>query len=782
VPSILTLARDLDRAVIADSIWTTAGNAPLGLTANGLLVLGSFWISRHGFKQPRGLAAALASGVVFWTACTLGVEGLGSAGALSLGAMLAWGAAVAGIGGVLRWLRAETAPGPEGESSGERISWDALICLALVASAALMLGLRSLLLAVKVVSDGPIYHLYFAARWWKAGRLFLVAAPFGENAATYFPANGDAWFAWLMTTWGGDRLAKVGQAPFLVLASVAAYGCARRLGAGRSASLVATCWFASSTPLLLFSFEPNVDTIFVAGYLMAAFFFLQAAIGEGDTRAYCLGALAAGAALGTKAVGVVFIPPLLALAFAALLVQAVGARTKLARALVILLAAIASGGFWFIRNALLTGNPLYPLEIRLLGRTVWPGWYGPEAMHTSPYYLPFGDWRALGDTLLAVLDPRLTPVWIAGLVGGWLVKAPTRLGERRYLATFSIMAVANILLYWVCIPYRTQQRFMLQALGLAVVPLAVTFERWRWLRKTAAFLLWAHLLTPQPWPFPASERGGPWDLTPVVPNLVSGSIPLMSRIERLTSDQGSIGSCLSLGLTCGICLVAVFMVAAWGGGRISARPARPGYRWTSAVVASCIFLLLGYLDVGRDGIDPRVGFYPPFREFWRGWLNLEFWSGPAGSRVAYAGTNIPYYLLASGLRNEVRYVNIDCHRDWLLHDYHRDAMRKGNGNWPNSRPGWDRIQPDLQAWLDNLEAEGIELVVVTYVNTSEGSHNVAAQDDFPIERTWADSHPHRFEALYGERENDPWFRLYRFRPAKAVKISAARTDLGAGSH
>ena len=47
--------------------------------------------------------------------------------------------------------------------------------------------MRSLLLAVKVVSDGPIYHLYFAARWWKAGRLILVAAPFGENAATYFP-------------------------------------------------------------------------------------------------------------------------------------------------------------------------------------------------------------------------------------------------------------------------------------------------------------------------------------------------------------------------------------------------------------------------------------------------------------------------------------------------------------------------------------------------------------------------------------------------------------------
>ena len=159
-----------------------------------------------------------------------------------------------------------------------------MISLSLLLTAILVLGMKSLLLAVKVVSDGPIYHLYFAARWWKAGRLFLVASPFGENAATYFPANGDVWFTWLMATWGGDRLAKVGQVPFLVLASMAVFGCARRLGAGRSASLVATCWFASSTPLLLFSFEPNVDTIFVAGYLMAAYFFLAASRGDGRYR------------------------------------------------------------------------------------------------------------------------------------------------------------------------------------------------------------------------------------------------------------------------------------------------------------------------------------------------------------------------------------------------------------------------------------------------------------------------------------------------------------------
>src|SRR5262249_47298416 len=156
--------------------------------------------------------------------------------------------------------------------------------------------------------------------------------------------------------------------------------------------------------------------------------------------------------------------------------------------------------------------------------------------------------------------------------------------------------------------------------------------------------------------------------------------------------------------------------------------------------------------------------YPPsFPDFYIGWLNFDARSGPAGSRVAYAGTNLPYYLLGKGLRNEVRYVNIDRHRDWLLHDYHRDARAPGLGSSPDCRPGWDRIQPDYQAWLENLDAEGIQLLVVTRVNPVEGSYNVADPEQFPIERRWAESHPDRFELLYGEKEKDPWFRLYRVR-------------------
>ena len=289
----------------------------LGLIANGLLILGAWWVAGHGLRHFGLLDRFLAGSVLAVAWCLWGLEILGTIGLMTLGPLLAWSAGLFVIGLVLRQVRPQLPAIHQGKVEPP---WraEALISMALVVWICVGLGSQSLLLPVKVVSDGPIYHLYFAARWWKAGRLFLVAAPFGENAATYFPANGDLWFAWLMTTWGGDQLARVGQAPFLLIAAFSTFATARLLGAGRNAAAIATCWFLSSTPLLLFSFEANVDTIFVAEYLVAVYFFLLFLLAESDRSALWIGGLAAGIAAGTKPVGIVFIAPLLALLLAAI--------------------------------------------------------------------------------------------------------------------------------------------------------------------------------------------------------------------------------------------------------------------------------------------------------------------------------------------------------------------------------------------------------------------------------------------------------------------------------
>jgi hypothetical protein len=294
----------------------------------------------------------------------------------------------------------------------------------------------------------------------------------------------------------------------------------------------------------------------------------------------------------------------------------------------------------------------------------------------------------------------------------------------------------------------------------------MTLDRAAWLRRGAVVLLALHLLTPQGWPFGGPDGALPGDVTPLIPNGVSDPVSMSTRVGAAVQANAAKRSALPLVLIAGIVVAAVVMVWAWG--RIWADPRRSGGRvkFAAALGSLALLLVLGALDAGILGVDSRLTFYPVFADFFRGWLALESRSGVAGSRVAYAGTNVPYYLLGQGLRNQVRYINIDRHRDWLLHDYHREARAQGKGTWPNSRPGWDRVRPDYRAWLGNLEAEGIQLLVVTRVNPAEGAHNAADSENFPIERQWADAHPERFEPIYGQAENDPWFRLYRLRRPK----------------
>ena len=741
-------------------LWTLLLNGGLGLAA--------YLAARDLFAQPRGWPRWLGTIVLGWAWLTVGMEVLGAAGFLARGPLLGW----VGLGLILARLGRGVGRREEGLGQAVKLprathtwGWDGVLAVGLVTWAVATPVASSLLGPVKVVSDGPIYHLYFAARWWKAGQLELIATPFGENAATYFPAVGDLWFTWLMVGWGGDRLAKVGQVPFLLIAGLTAYALARRLGARRPSAIVAAAWFVSSTPLLLFSTEANVDTLFVAAYLLALAFYLRHALGDDGTASLIIGSLAAGSALGMKPTGLVFVPPLLLFGLASAVIRGKGWRSRTAGVLAVGIGALAVAGFWYARNFFLTGNPLYPLQLEAFGRVWLAGWFGPEVMLLSKYYVPMSDLRSLGDILLAVLDPRLVPFWAAALAGAWTWRARDRSSLDRWVWAASGLAVLNVALYWVAIPYRTQQRFMLQALGLAAVPLARMFDRSRSVRAAGVALLAVHLLTHQAWPLGEAGREPPWDLSRLIPNAVPGLISLPASRGQLQAVVAQPGALWGLAEVLAVGIAALGVAWAWSASSGTKGPFR-------AWLACLALILVAGLVANPWGAGPIVRFYPYFPDYLRGWLQLEQRSGPTGVRVAYAGTNIPYYLMGVGLRNDVRYVNVDAHPGWLLHDYHREACRAASRpvTWEHPRPGWDRIHPDYLAWLANLHAEQVRVLVVARANPEEGAHNVADREGFPVERQWAETHPETFEALYGVTERDPQFRLYRLRgvPAPAA--------------
>ncbi len=118
------------------------------------------------------------------------------------------------------------------------------------------------------------------------------------------------------------------------------------------------------------------------------------------------------------------------------------------------------------------------MHLEFFGRRSSAGWYDSEAMRSSRYYIPRQNWRVLVDILVVVVDPRLAPFWVAAILGGVADRAFSR--SRRlqgWVWAFSALALVQIAMYWLLIPYRTQQRFMLQGLGLGVVPLARLLDR-----------------------------------------------------------------------------------------------------------------------------------------------------------------------------------------------------------------------------------------------------------------------------------------------------------------
>jgi len=732
------------------------------------LALGGTLAARRVFRLPPGLPALLAAVVLAWAWLTVGMIGLGTVGWLGRGPVLGWSL----MGLAAGWLatRGRTLPDPPDPSpNGGGWSVEAAAAVGLMLWAAIVFLIPSLIFPVKVVSDGPIYHLYFAARWWQAGRIELVPTPFGESAAPYFPAVGDLWLTWLFILDGGDRLARVGQSPFLGIAAATMYATARRLGAGTSSSAIATAWFVTVMPLLIFSFEPNVDTIFVAGYLMAVYFAMRHLLGDDGPGSLVLSGLAAGGAWGTKATGIVFIPPLLALISLAVMTRPGPLRLRVGRALIVLTTPFLLEGYWPIRNAWLTGNPLYPLVISAFGRTVFPGWYGSGAMPTSPYYIDGADLASFIDILLLVFDPRLAPVWVLAVAGAWRV-GKTRSPEVRAVWACAGLALANIVLFWAAIPYRTQQRFLLHGAGLAAVPLAMLFDRGRVVRWIAVALLAIHVLTPQVWPFPSPEGRPPWDLSDLIPNTTPAFVRFAPAIEAVRGRDP-----LAAEWGRGRLLVGCGCLAAGGMVGLAMKRQRLG----SAVLGGWLVLLgVGEASLTAPArLEPWRFRFPDFRDYLAGWIELELRTGRGGVRIAYSGTNLPYYLMGPGFRNQVRYVNVDDHPDWLLHDYHRAAPALGlSASWPDTRPNWERARPDYEAWLENLRAGGIELLVVTRANPNEGRLNPYDREGFPIERAWADARPDRFILLH----EDPSFRLYAVRPGP--KMGSGPTDRPASPH
>jgi Dolichyl-phosphate-mannose-protein mannosyltransferase len=227
--------------------------------------------------------------------------------------------------------------------------------------------------------DAIAYHLSAPKEWLAAGRIF----PIWWDWNTFQPFATEFHEALGQAVWNG-RAAMVVAALLGVFSVCCIYGLVRDL-AGRAAAMVAALvWVAQG--MFVWESTGGFVELALAGFVALAAWHLVSLHRTGRGQDALWAGLAAGAAAGTKYHGLIFVP-----VFALLAVLLVQRRRPLVLGLFAAGTCVALP--WYMRNWIVTGNPLYPFAAGVFGgRYLDAGARYDLNQSLSAYGLP-GIWR-----------------------------------------------------------------------------------------------------------------------------------------------------------------------------------------------------------------------------------------------------------------------------------------------------------------------------------------------------------------------------------------------------
>ncbi len=576
--------------------------------------------------------------------------------------------------------------------------------------------------------DPFIYHLTFPASWLKAGRIVYVPLPYGAQAASYYPFNMELFYLWLMAPLRTDFLVNFGQVPSLLLAGLALAALARETGIGKPGAMVGAAVTMLAPCFIQQATVARVDIAFAAWFLLSLYYALR----WGRTRRaghLALFGAAVGLLIGTKPIGVLysFLPGLLF----AFQLKGRGAARAAADVCAALALALAFGGFWHVRNWLATGNPVFPLDVKLFGATIFPGAYGRGAMrafHSSdPMELPRIGYFYLGFWLEAFLIFSGGAAMITGFV----------FGRRRIRGRLFLLAAPwlVIVLFWFANPYNnlTNGRFLFPAFLLFGYYAAMAIDDARDL--PGRIWMW---LAPVAW-IAANLPVYAISFTEDTDHLYR----LFSELRLGASGRGMLGPAYGT--------IALLTGAAVCGALLLLLKRKSILRAAAALALAALLFA---------GLDTALHYQNTHKYLWyrrfpvgRAWAKLDAMTAGVPVRIASVGNERSYGLFGTGLRNDVMTVNVDAHTDWQFHDYWR-AARLAGARMPadSERPQWHREHGSPQAWIENLRKKDIDIVFATTLDPIEAKYMKHDALGFPVEVGWADERPEMFRLLFANSE------------------------------
>jgi 4-amino-4-deoxy-L-arabinose transferase-like glycosyltransferase len=296
-----------------------------------------------------GLRRRLTIFSIGFAALALLVFALGLAHAFNRWALIA--VVAAGASAALFFLPGEVPPA--------RAAWRAYrgaprwLLLAAAAIVALDIFLAS---APPTSGDATAYHLSAPKEWLQAGHLF----PIWWDWNTFQPFSTEMHLALAQALEGG-RAAMTVSGVLGAFSVACVYGLARELAGTRAAAVAALVWVAQG--MFLWEATGGFVELVLAGFVALGLWHVLASRKSGRLLDAAWAGLVIGIAAGTKYHGLVFVP-VFALLVAAL---ARGPATRRLLAAVAFCALAAVAAPWYVRNWIVTGNPVYPFAAGTFG-------------------------------------------------------------------------------------------------------------------------------------------------------------------------------------------------------------------------------------------------------------------------------------------------------------------------------------------------------------------------------------------------------------------------------
>jgi len=349
--------------------------------------------------------------------------------------------------------------------------------------------------------DGLYYHLPAMNAWASAGRVHWIPTMFDLPFANGYPMALETLGFLVLRLAGTSRLVDGGNLFAWPLAALGLAVIAARLGAHGPWRLAPAGLIAAVPGWVILSSTCYVDPGFAAAAaaaLAGALLWAGAAPEHGPHLALLFGA-AGGLMIGAKGQGLPFFGIALAFAAIARASRMGGAsRALFTQAGTAALVAFATGGYWTLRNLVWSGNPIFPIELKLGAKVLaagydtgsllagnmpewlraWPAWLRVPVAWAEPD-APVRGYAATGG---------LGPLWLAAGLPA-LAALPVALRrERSRLAAFALLLAIGAA--WLAVqpaPWWARMTLWLHALGLPALAAVLAAAA----RARHAALAWA---------------------------------------------------------------------------------------------------------------------------------------------------------------------------------------------------------------------------------------------------------------------------------------------------